>query len=168
MGTFRCTGYNSRRMPQRASCLHTGFFGTYPRPKTLNLITMSSLPTDVAANAQETELLTEFSRLLRAPLLNTMNKGLQGAAPVPSLRGVPAHAPPFTLSVTDERAQVVSAVPVHMAALDALKQFFSVPIQLSLAPWEWIAFGIGPGVPHRCTRCVHTGCASIRWRGSPG
>jgi type II secretion system protein E len=104
---------------------------------------MSSLPTDVAANAQETELLTEFSRLLRAPLLNTMNKGLQGVAPVPSLSGAFLRTHRLLpLSVTDERAQVVSAVPVHMAALDALKQFFSVPIQLSLAPWEWIASGL--------------------------
>lgn len=104
---------------------------------------MSSLPTDVASNVQESDLLTQFSQLLKAPLLNTMNTGLQSVAPIPGLSGSFLRAQRLLpLEVTQEHALVVSAVPVQMAALDALKQFFDVPVALRLAPREWIASGL--------------------------
>ena len=104
---------------------------------------MSALPPDAQVNTQETELLAQFSRHLHAPLLNTMGH------PLASITAVPGLSPVFLrthgllpLQITPDAAHVAAAVPVPMAALDALRQFFPVPLQLSLAPREWIASGL--------------------------
>ncbi|NUN59553.1 MAG: type II/IV secretion system protein [Burkholderiaceae bacterium] len=104
---------------------------------------MSSLPFGTEVNDQEAELLAEFSHSLKAPVLNTVAKGLQDVTPVvglsPSFLRANGLLP---LLITDEHVQIATAVPVRLAALDALKQFFSVPLQLHLAPLQWISSGI--------------------------
>ena len=86
---------------------------------------MSALPPDAKVNTQETELLAQFSRHLHAPLLNTMGH------PLASITAVPGLSPVFLrthgllpLQITPDAAHVAAAVPVPMAALDALRQFF--------------------------------------------
>lgn len=92
---------------------------------------------------QEADLLAEFSANLKVPVLNTATRGLQDVLPIAGLSPAFLRTNNFLpLSVTEERALVVAAVPVRMAALDALKQFFSVPIQLELAPQQWIQSGL--------------------------
>ena len=92
---------------------------------------------------QEADLLAEFSVNLKVPVLNTATRGLQDVLPIAGLSPAFLRTNNFLpLSVTEERALVVAAVPVRMAALDALKQFFSVPIQLELAPQQWIQSGL--------------------------
>lgn len=101
---------------------------------------MSSHPPGTATDAAEAPLLAEFARNLRAPVLDTA--ALQSVPILP----VAGLSPEFLrangllpLSVDAAAVQVVSAVPVRMAALDALKQFFTAPVVLSLAPKAWIA-----------------------------
>jgi len=108
------------------------------------IATMSSLPigTDDAGN-QEAELLAQFARNLKVPLLNTMTHALQDVAPIEGLS--PAFLRSNSLlpfSVSDEVVHIASSVPVQLAALDALKQFFSVPTRLHLAPRMWIHSGL--------------------------
>ncbi|GAB1385609.1 type II secretion system ATPase GspE [Melaminivora sp.] len=102
---------------------------------------MSALPPD--APSQESELLAQFSRQLHAPLLNTLGRSLSGISPVPGLSPafLRAHGL-LPLTVSEEAAEVAATVPVQLAALDALRQFFPVPVQLTLAPREWIASGL--------------------------
>jgi general secretion pathway protein E len=104
---------------------------------------MSSQPLQVAPNEPEAELLAQFSRMLNAPVLNTLNKGFQGVKPVPGLSAsfLRSHRL-LPLICSDEHVQVAAGVPVPMAALDALRQFFDVPVNVCLAPWEWIASGL--------------------------
>lgn len=104
---------------------------------------MSTLPFGTEINDQEAELLAEFSRNLKAPVLNTVTKGLQDVTPVAGLSPSFLRANGLLpLLTTDEHVQIAAAVPVRMAALDALKQFFSVPVQLHLAPQQWITSGL--------------------------
>ena len=104
---------------------------------------MSSLPVGTEIIDQEADLLAEFSLNLKVPVLNTVTKGLQDVAPVAGLSPTFLRANYFLpLAITDEHALVAAAVPVRMAALDALKQFFNVPLQLQLAPRQWIISGL--------------------------
>ncbi len=100
----------------------------------------SSHTPSTATDAAEAELLAQFARTLRVPLLETALFSLQ---PLPAVAGL---SPDFLrangllpVSVDEVTAHIAAAVPVRMAALDALKQFFNVPVRLSLAPKAWIA-----------------------------
>ena len=104
---------------------------------------MSSQPIGPEANDQEAELLAEFSRDLRVPVLHTATRGLQDVTPVAGLSPHFLRANGFLpLFVTEEHVQIAAAVPVRMAALDALRQFFCVPLELHLAPRQWVASGL--------------------------
>lgn len=104
---------------------------------------MSSQLIGTEANNQEAELLAELSRNLRLPVLHTVTRGLQDVTPVAGLSPSFLRANGFLpLVVTEEYAQIAVAVPVRMAALDALRQFFSVPLELHLAPRQWVASGL--------------------------
>ncbi len=101
---------------------------------------MSSHLPGTATDAAEAQLLAEFARTLRAPVLDTT---ALAAAPILPVEGL---SPDFLrthgllpLAQHATAVQVVSAVPVRLAALDALKQFFTVPLQLCLAPQAWVA-----------------------------
>ncbi len=104
---------------------------------------MSSQPPEADTHTQEGELLAEFARQLQVPILNTMGQTLTAIAPVPGLSPafLRAHGL-LPLAVTEEAASVAAAVPVSLAALDALRQFFPVPLQLSLAPRQWVHSGL--------------------------
>ena len=105
--------------------------------------TMTSLPFDTEVIDQEADQLAESSHSLKVPILNTVNNGLQGIRPVAGLSAAFLRANHFLpLSISDEYVVVAAAVPVRMAALDALKQFFSVPLHLQLAPRQWITSGL--------------------------
>lgn len=104
---------------------------------------MSSLPPDADAGEQESDLLAEYSRDLNAPVLNILGVSLQDVKPVAGL------SPAFLrnngllpLAIDDFHVQVAASAPVRLAAVDALKQFFRVPLRLCLAPRAWIASGI--------------------------
>jgi type II secretion system protein E len=101
---------------------------------------MSSHLPGTATDAAEAALLAEFARTLRAPVRDTSIPVAEPIQPVAGLSPDFLRANGLLPFLVEERAvQVVSAVPVRLAALDALQQFFSVPVQLSLAPQAWIA-----------------------------
>lgn len=104
---------------------------------------MSSTSAGSLHTTPESELLAEFSRRLKVPLVNTVTQGFQGVMPVPGLSAgfLRTHLL-LPLAVADDHVQVAAPVPVPMAAVDALRQFFNVPLRLCLAPREWLASGL--------------------------
>ncbi len=87
----------------------------------------------------ESEQLQRFAKVMRVPLLD--------AAALPEtvvpLEGVPAeffqrHGI-LPLGIEDGRLKVVIAVPPNLAAIDSLRQFANVPVDVSLAPRADIA-----------------------------
>ena len=104
---------------------------------------MSSQSSGTIDIDQEAELLEEYSRLLQAPILNTVNRGVQDVSPIEGLSPIFLRANAFLpLAATPEGIQVAAAAPVGLAALDALRQFFDIPVHLSLAPRQWIQSGL--------------------------
>ena len=104
---------------------------------------MSSLLVDAEASDQEADLLAVFSRHLKVPVANTMVMSFQGVQAVSGLSPAFLRTNGFLpLAVTDFHVTVAATVPVRLGALDALKQFFNVPLHLCLAPREWVTSGI--------------------------
>jgi type II secretory ATPase GspE/PulE/Tfp pilus assembly ATPase PilB-like protein len=91
----------------------------------------------------EADLLLEFAKSLNIPLLDTVAHTFVHAPRVDGMSldflrkcGV------LPLEVREQSVYVATSVPVNFAAIDALRQFFSTPIVLCLAPNAWIQAGV--------------------------
>lgn len=97
----------------------------------------------LASADAEADLLLEFAESLKAPLLDTLAHSFLDAPVIDGLSlEFLRQSGILPIAITEDGVQIASAVPVNFAALEALQQFFSAPLVLTLAPRQWIQAGL--------------------------